>query len=73
MNLGCGFRKLKLGGHGGVCHGNLELQIELVLEQIVHIPALALPFRPVLVRGDSELFGLQEKEESCPATPISLA
>lgn len=37
-----------------VCHWNVELHVELVLEQIVHVPALAEPLGALLVGLQAE-------------------
>ena len=40
----------ELGRHARVAHGNVELQVELVLDRVVEGPHLALPPRAGLVR-----------------------
>ena len=48
-------RKLQLGGGGRVRRRDLELEVELVFQEVVHVPALALPCRPLLVlRAEGE-------------------
>ena len=43
-----------LGRRRRICHGHVELDGELVLEQLVHVPALAEPLGAVAVGLESE-------------------
>nr|GMC55127.1 hypothetical protein Iba_chr01eCG4510 [Ipomoea batatas] len=47
--------QLELGGGGGISDGDIELEIEFILEEVVNVPALAGPASPLRIRsGDPE-------------------
>ena len=50
LGLAVELRQRELGRHARVAHGNVELQVELVLDRVVEGPHLALPPRAGLVR-----------------------
>lgn len=55
MGLAVELRELELGSGGRVGDRNIELEIELVLEEVVDVPALAGPTCPLGIGcGDSE-------------------
>ena len=55
LGLAIELRELELGSCGGIGDRDIELEVELVLEEIVHVPALACPTCPLRIgRGDPE-------------------
>lgn len=47
-------RQFKLRSSGRIRHRDIKLQVEFILEEIVHVPALAFPFGAVRVGRNTE-------------------